>query len=325
MVRQVRLHLGDELGVVGAVGVEPEHRGVAGGACTRHRKFHPVLDGRVLDLAHAEDVARLHALGHEHLASGVGHFHRAGVGNLEGLVVRTVFLRLLGHQPDVGHGAHDGRVEGAVALAEVDGRLVHPGVRAVRDDGHRVLGFALGVPHLAAFADHGRHGGVDDHVGWHVQVGDAFVGIDHGQRRTRSERLGQGGFNRGPVCLRHAGQLGHQISKAVVEVHPSGLQGGAMLVEHRLEKGAHGGPKQNGVGHLHHGGLHVQRVQRAVGLDAVDLVGQERFKLGHGHGGAIDDFSFLQRQASFQDSPGAVFGDVHDVGCRGGRQGDALF
>ena len=32
-------------------------------------------------------------------------------------------------------------------------------------------------------ADHRRHGGVDDHVARHVQVGDAAVGVDHGEAR----------------------------------------------------------------------------------------------------------------------------------------------
>ena len=39
----------------------------------------------------------------------------AGGGDLEGLVVAAVLLGRLRHQPDVGHRAHRGRVEGAVA------------------------------------------------------------------------------------------------------------------------------------------------------------------------------------------------------------------
>src|SRR5690606_1766866 len=103
-------------------------------------------------------------------------------------VVGTILLGLLGHQADVRHAAHGGRVEGAVGLAVLDHGLVHAGVAAVRNHGLGVLQLAFGVPHLAGVADHGRHGGVDDHIAGHVQVGDALVGVDHGQ-------LGAGGVD----------------------------------------------------------------------------------------------------------------------------------
>ena len=109
----------------------------------------------------------------------------AGGGDLEGLVVAAVLLGRLGHQPDVGHRAHGGRVEGAVGAAVVDDDLVDAGVAAVGDDGQGVGLLAVGAPHVAGGADHGRHRGVDDHVARHVQVGDAPVGVDHGQARAR--------------------------------------------------------------------------------------------------------------------------------------------
>jgi hypothetical protein len=70
---------------------------------------------------------------------------RAVGGGFEGLVVRAVFLGGLGHEADVGHGAHGLRIEGAVLFAEVDRGLVDAGVAAVRDDGERVLLLALRV------------------------------------------------------------------------------------------------------------------------------------------------------------------------------------
>ncbi len=96
----------------------------------------------------------------------------------------AVLFGLLRHQADVRYAAHGGWVEGAVSLAVFDGGLVDAGVAAVRDDRLGVLQFTGGVPHFARVADHGRHRCVDDNVAWHVQVGDAFVGVDHGQRRT---------------------------------------------------------------------------------------------------------------------------------------------
>ena len=109
---------------------------------------------------------------------------RAGRGDLEGLVVAAVLLGLLRHQADVGRGAHGRRVERAVLAAERDGLGVERGVGGVRDDELGVLQLAVGVPHLAGRADRRRHRRVDDHVAGHVQVGDAAVGVDHGQRRA---------------------------------------------------------------------------------------------------------------------------------------------
>ena len=116
-------------------------------------------------------------------------------GDLEGLVVAAVLLGLLGHQPDVGHRAHRGRVEGAVGAAVVDDGLVDTGVRAVGDDGEGVVLLAVRAPHVAGRADHRRHRGVDDDVARHVQVGDALVGVDHRQARAVGEALGDRGLD----------------------------------------------------------------------------------------------------------------------------------
>ena len=43
-----------------------------------------------------------------------------GAAISEGLVVRAVFLGGLGHEADVGDGAHGLGIEGAVGAAEVD-------------------------------------------------------------------------------------------------------------------------------------------------------------------------------------------------------------
>ena len=67
-------------------------------------------------------------------------------GDLEGLVVRAVFLGGLRHEADVRHGAHRARIERAVLFAEIDRGLINAGVAAVGDDGERVLQFALRRP-----------------------------------------------------------------------------------------------------------------------------------------------------------------------------------
>jgi len=100
---QVPLHLGDDLPVVGAVPVEPEDGRPAGGAGAVHRQLHPVADGDVLHLAHAEDVALLDLLLEERGAAGVvDDPDGPRAGGHEGLVVGAVLLRLLGHQATLG-------------------------------------------------------------------------------------------------------------------------------------------------------------------------------------------------------------------------------
>jgi hypothetical protein len=132
-------------------------------------------------------------VGHQHLPGGVDDLDGALGLDLEGLVVGAVLLGLLGHQTDVGDGAHRGRVEGTVLPAVLDDSLEHTGVGGVRDDGESVLLLVILVPHVSAAADHGGHGGVDDDVGGDVQAGDALVRVDHGQVGAVLQALVEGG------------------------------------------------------------------------------------------------------------------------------------
>ena len=160
---------------MGPTFIQPEDGGCAARAGAFDRQSDPIADRRIFCLARAPDVSGLHFVLGEDLSPGVGHADNSVAGDLEGLVVRTVFLRLLRHETDIGHGAHLDRIEGAIPPAEIDDRLVDRGVRTVGNDGQGVLSPALGIPHFAAFADHGGHRRIDDHIAGHVEVGDAFV------------------------------------------------------------------------------------------------------------------------------------------------------
>ena len=74
------------------------------------------------------------------------------------------------------------------------------------------------VPHLARGADHRRHRGVDDDVARHVQVGDAAVGVDHGERRGPSARpCCDVRLDRGALGRRAASAIAlEQVGQAVV-------------------------------------------------------------------------------------------------------------
>ena len=181
VVLEVLFHQGLDIAVVAALWVEPEDGLHAGQAGAVDGELDPVLDRLVLGLAGTPDIAGLDVVLDEHLALGVADLNGAVRGNLEGLVVGAVLLGLLGHQADVWHGTHGGGVEGAVFLAVLDDGLVHAGVGRVRDNGQGVLLLVVLIPHVAGGADHCRHGGVNDDIGRHVQVGDALVGVDHGE------------------------------------------------------------------------------------------------------------------------------------------------
>ena len=106
MIRQIPIHLLDQLGIMRAVLVQPEHRRRSGRLGAIHRQLHPVLDRGILHLAHAPDVAFFHLVLQQRLPGCIDDAHRAVARRLEGLVVRAVFFRRLRHQTDVGHAPH---------------------------------------------------------------------------------------------------------------------------------------------------------------------------------------------------------------------------
>ena len=206
--------------------------------------------------------------------------------------MRAVFLGGLGHQADVGHAAHRDRIEGAVGLAVLDHGLVDAGVAAVRDHGLGVLQFAGGVPHLARVADHGRHRGVDDHVAGHVQVGDAAVGVDHGQRGQRLvgrvDVGGDGGLLLGGQAL---DLVAYRSPMPLLGSKPACLSASAclasVLVEHHVAE-------DDGVGDLHHGGLQVHRDSTPLARASSTCACRKDFS-GDGHDGGVDDLAGLDR------------------------------
>ncbi len=87
VILQILLDLPDDLGVVRASRVQPEHSGRMRGACAVDGEFDPVLNRRVLRLAHAPDVARFDRLLEQHLAGRIDYPNHAVRLNLERLVV----------------------------------------------------------------------------------------------------------------------------------------------------------------------------------------------------------------------------------------------
>ena len=249
----------------------------------------------------------------QHLAAGdvddVGH---AVLADLEGLVVRAVFLGLLRHQADVGHGAHGLRVEVAVPLAEVDHLLVDAGEGALGHHRLHVLQPAVGAPHLAAVADHRRHRGVDDDVVGRMEVGDALGRVDHRQLGAVLVAGVQVALDLVLLALRQRGDLVVQIDHAVVDVDAQLVEQLAVLVEGVAVEDAHAVAEDDGVRDLHHRRLDVQREHHAGLVRVLDLslVELDQRLLAHEH--RVDDLAVLQRHLGLEhDGLAALRDQLH--------------
>ena len=258
VVLEIFFDLGDKFGVVSALRIEPENSRSAARAGAADSEFHPIADRGILGLAGTPYVPSFNLMLEKDLSFRVGDAHRSGGGDFEGLVVRSVFLSGLGHEPYIRNGAHGFRIEGAIFAAEINDGLIDGGVATIGNDGERLLGLTLGVPHFSAFADHGRHRGVHDDIARDMEVGDAFVRVHHREWRA----CGEGGleirFNGHFFRVGKFLNFRHQIAKAVVEVDAEFGEHISVLLEEVTQIHFDGMAEENRVGYLHHGRLEVE-------------------------------------------------------------------
>ena len=322
MILQVSLNFLDHHAIVATLWVQPENsRGVAGASAV-DGQFDPVADRRVFGLAHAPDIAFSDLLLHQHIAVAVGHTYNTVRLDLEGFVVGAVLFGFLGHQANVWHAAHGGRIEGAVLLAVFDNRLVDGCVAAIRDHGLGVVQLTVSAPHFAGVTDHGWHRRVDDDVARHVQVGDAFVGVNHRQRWAIGVDRLDVRLDFGLLVRRQGLDAGVQVADAVVQVETDFFQDVSVFFQRVLVEFGHDLTKHDRVGDLHHGGFQVNREQYALFLGVFDF---GRYELAQGffaHDGTIDDLAGLYGRFFFQDGGRAVLSDQFDFDAvRGFNQG----
>src|SRR5471030_524915 len=322
VILQVSLNFFDHNAVVGAHWVQPENRWSGACASTVDGQFDPILDRRVFGLAHAEDVPGFNRLFQQGATSAVGNPNHDVALDLESLVVRAVLFSFFRHQANVWHAAHGGWIEGAVYLAVFDDRLVDGGVAAIRDHGLGVVQLTVSAPHFAGVTDHCRHRGVDDNVARHVQVGDAFVGVDHGQRRTNGVDRLDVRFDLRLLLCRQGLDASVQVADAVVQVKADLRQhvsvfGQCVFIELGNDLAEH-----DRVGDLHHGGFQVNRQQHAFLLGVFDLGCNEAAQGVFAQYRAIEDLTGLHGGLFFQDGGGAVLSDQFDFnGVSGVDQG----
>ena len=305
---QIGLHLGDDLRVVRAALVEPEHGRRTRRASARDCKLHPVADGNVFGLGGAPNVALGDSVRDQHLAGGVDDLDAAGGRNLERLVVAAILFGGLSHQAHIWHGSDGGRVERAVCDDVFDGGLVDTGIRRVRDDRDRVVFVAVNTPELATIADQRRHRGINDDIGWHVQVADAAVTVDVAEAWAAGQGCGE--FGADLLAAGHLGEADENRTEAVVRGQASSFKRGTVLGEHLSEEGLDHVAEQNRVADLHHGGLQVHRVEHVFGFGLGKCVSEEGIERFGRHESGVNDLALKHVQSGLQHGLGAIGRDV---------------
>ena len=236
----------------------------------------------------------------------------------------AVFLGGLGHEADVGDGAHGLRIERAVLAAEVDDGLIDAGVGGIRDDGEGVLEFPGGIPHLPGGADHGGHRGIDDHVGRDVKVGDALVGVDHGERGAVFVSLGNVRLDLRFLVGGEGLDFCDEIAEAVVVVDAEGGERLAVFRDEIAEENFHGVAENDRVADLHHGGFHVEGEQDTGVFRLGDLLVEKDGESVLREESSVQDLTGEERGGFLEDGYGAIGGDEFDLRVGGGGDGDGF-
>ena len=144
--------------------------------------------------------------------------------------------------------------------------------------------WSVRVPHLPRAADRRRHGGVDDDVARHVQVGDAAARVDLRERRAGRVRRRDRLLDLRPLVLRAASARSRQhAAEALVGVGADRREVVGVPLEDVREVGPHDVAEDDRVGDLHHRGLEVHREQDALLLGLRDLRGEEGLQRGAAH------------------------------------------
>mmetsp|Transcript_41656 Transcript_41656/g.116292 ORF Transcript_41656/g.116292 Transcript_41656/m.116292 type:complete len:358 (-) Transcript_41656:317-1390(-) len=236
--------------------------------------------------------------------------------------MRTIFLRFLCHETYVGAGAHGLRIKSTMLLAKLDHFVEDDGIPSIRNGGHEILLLVVLVPHLPAAADRRRHRIINDDVAGHVQIRDAFVGIHHGHVPALGIRRHDVVLDGLAFGLWQRRDFLVHVTQTVVGVNAELGERPAVLRKHVLEVDLHAVPKHDRVGHLHHGGLEVQREEhpgRLSLLDGLLVEGAQRLAV---HEGAVYHISGLERQLLLQHGGRAIVGTQLDPRGAGRLHGD---
>merc|ERR1719233_182049 len=324
MVSKILLSEHDQVSIVSTSRVQPEDS--LGTCCLRpaDSQLNPVLDWKVLGLAHTPDISSLYCVGEDGIASVVSDNHGTLGSNLECLVMTAVLLCLLGHQTYVGHVASRGPVKLSVSLAVLDDSVVHGGVAPVGDHALYLLEFVVFVPHLTTVSHNIWHGCVNNDIAGNMEISDAGIGVDHGKSGSGLILLHDVSLN---FCLlRMSLDFVINIAKSVVYINFQFCEKVSVLSKDILEEDLDTVSEDDRVRHLHHGSFHVKGHHQLLVIAVLDLLLKESTESSSVHLGSINNLTSLKCKRFFEDlscSVSLVQGDLdiasswHDVALLG--------
>ena len=145
-----------------------------------------------------------------------------------------------------------------------------------------------------------------------MEVGDAFVGIDHRECRALCVGRLDVGLDRGLLIGGELGDFCNQVAETIVEVDAEGIERGGVFGDEVLEEHLHGVAEDDRVGNFHHRRLHVQREQHAIGFGGGDLCVEETGERLLADESRVDDFTGLERSGFLERACASVLGDELD-------------
>ena len=152
-----------------------------------------------------------------------------------------------------------------------------------------------------------------------MEIGDAFVRIDHGQRRTPGEDGLQVGFDGAFLRFRQVLDFSQQVAQTVVEIDAQLLQHSGVPGDEVPEEHFHRMSEEDRIGHLHHRGLEVEGKKNTHLPCFGDLLRIERDQRLPAHERAVEHLARLQLDAVFEHDRCPVCGnelDFHRGGFR---------
>jgi len=225
----------------------------------------------------------------------------------------TVFFGLLCHQTNILYGSHGCRIESAVFLAVVNGCLENTGIGSVRNHCEGISSLSIRSPHFSWITDHCRHGSVDDHVTWNMQVGNTFIGINHCQRRSFFVASLDICFNFSFLVCGQGFNSFVKIAKAHVRIHTDFFERVGMFVKNLLEENINNVTKKDRIGNFHHCRFKMGWQQNTPIFSFLNRFSNICTQGFFAHNTSINNFSSFQCKFFFKNSCWSVCTNQFDI------------
>ena len=128
MFRKIGFHLFNQLGIMSTVFIQPENGRITCFTGPAHSKLNPILDRRILNLAHTPDITSTHFMLHKNGTAGINNPHMPLFRNFKSLIMGTILFRFLRHESDIADATHGCGIKGTMLFAKFDCGLINTGV-----------------------------------------------------------------------------------------------------------------------------------------------------------------------------------------------------